>query len=38
MTAPPRLSLPAVKRYDLTQIGALMELLHRIGGLTMSPA
>lgn len=38
MTAPPVLSLPAVKRYDLAALGSLIALLDRVGGLTLSPA
>lgn len=37
ITAPPRLTLKPIKRYDLQALGQLMELLHRIGLFTPSP-
>lgn len=37
MTAPPTLSLPAVKRYDLNSLGTFMTVLNGLGGLTLSP-
>lgn len=37
ITAPPRLTLKPIKRYDLASLGQLMELLHRIGLFTPSP-
>lgn len=36
MTAPPLLSLPSVKRYDLTSLGTFMNVLNSLGGLTLS--
>lgn len=36
ITAPPRLTLKPIKRYDLQSMATLMELLHRIGTFTPS--
>lgn len=37
ITAPPRLTLRPVRRYDLDKLGAFAELLHRIGAFTPTP-
>jgi hypothetical protein len=38
MTAPPRLELPAVRRYDLNALGTFMTVLNNLGLITPSPA
>jgi hypothetical protein len=36
MTALPRFALPAIRRYDLTQLGQFMQLMDSIGALTLT--
>lgn len=36
MTAPPRVTLPPVKRYDLEKLGRFVELLNRLGAFTLT--
>jgi hypothetical protein len=38
LTALPRLSLPAVRRYDLAGLASFAEILHRLGALHVTPA